>query len=63
MSEPFLLRPLPPKEMVPLKLYAEILFEKNNEELIDYFKQFEHDFKSGSEENLMVNELAMKRKR
>ena len=38
MSDPFILKPIPPKEMVPLKPYAEILFEKNNEELIDYFK-------------------------
>ena len=47
---------LPPDEMLELKPYSIQLFEKNNEDLIDYFKTFGHDFKSKSDEYLTINE-------
>ena len=56
MTEPVLLRPLPPKEMIPLKPYSVKLFEKENEELINYFDKFGHEFKSSNPEYLTINE-------
>ncbi|WP_334089833.1 hypothetical protein, partial [Helicobacter typhlonius] len=50
-----LLKPLPPKEMKPLKPYAQKLFEAQNEELINFFKDFGHDFQSKDIDYLVVN--------
>ena len=41
-----ILRPLPPSEMKPLKPYHQQLFEAENQELIDFFKNFGHEFQS-----------------
>ena len=56
ITERPILRPLPPGELLELKPYSKQLFEKNNEDLIDYFKTFGHDFKSKSNEYLTINE-------
>lgn len=42
--------------MKPLKPYAQKLFEGQNEQYIEFIKQFGHDFKSLDEEQLIVNE-------
>ena len=55
LSNKPLLRPLPPLEMKPLKPYAQKLFEAQNEELINFFKDFGHDFQSKDIDYLIVN--------
>ncbi|KAK8838032.1 hypothetical protein M9Y10_035980 [Tritrichomonas musculus] len=56
INNPPLLRPLPPQIMKPLKPYAQKLFEGQNEQYIEFIKQYGHDFKSKDEEYLIVNE-------
>ena len=51
-----LLRPLAPKEMLELKPYSQKMFENQNQELLEYFDKYGHEFKSIDEENLKVNE-------
>ena len=50
-----ILRPLPPSEMKPLKPYHQQLFEAENQELIDFFKNFGHEFQSKDVSYLIVN--------
>ncbi|KAK8886403.1 hypothetical protein M9Y10_041866, partial [Tritrichomonas musculus] len=50
-----LLKPLPPTEMKQLKPYAQKLFEAQNEELINFFENFGHDFQSKDYDYLIVN--------
>lgn len=51
-----ILRPLPPTDMKPLTPYHQKLFEANNNELIDFFQNFGHDFNSKDVDYLIVNE-------
>ena len=55
INEKPILKPLPPKEMIPLKPYHEKLFEANNNEFIDFINHFGHDFNSKDDNNLLVN--------
>ncbi|KAK8871739.1 hypothetical protein M9Y10_007479, partial [Tritrichomonas musculus] len=51
-KQPPTLKPLPDDA----KPYTQILFEKENQELLEYFEKFGHEFKSIDEENLKINE-------
>ncbi len=48
-----ILRPLPPESMKELKPYHQQLFEAQNQELIDFFDNFGHDFESKDVEHLI----------
>lgn len=55
-DEKVLLRPLPPRTNKQPQRYADIRFNHENAELIEYLKKFGHGFKSKNESYLVVNE-------